>query len=140
MCDDNSTAKKRCLTTVSDNCVSYTGPDIPALGIVKDCADLRLSDIEAIIIQRLLDLVDGTGISLESITGNCDFVTSTLVNSDKSLASLIQLLYNNDCTLHDYIAAVEAKLEPPFAFDLKCLTSVAPANPSRKRGHPSLSW
>lgn len=133
MCDENSTAKKRCLTTVSDNCVAYTGPDIPALGITKDCADLRLSDIEAIIIQRLLDLVDGTGISLESITGNCDFVTSTLVNSDKSLASLIQLLFNNDCTLHDYIATVEAKLEPPFAFDLKCLTTVAPENPSRNQ-------
>lgn len=133
MCDDNNTAKNRCLTTISDKCVSYTGPDVPALGVVKTCGDLRLSDIEAIIIKKLTDIATGAGIELSDITGNCDFVNTTLVNADKSLATLIQLLFDNDCTLNDYIKAVDAKIEPPFSFDLGCLATVAPPNPSRNQ-------
>lgn len=133
MCTESSINKKRYPNPVPDVGVLYTGEDVPALGIVKDCSDLRLYDIEKIILDRLQAVATGSGITLSQITGNCDFVNTTLAASDKSLASLIQLLFNNDCSLRDYIDMVNNKIEPPFSFDLKCLTSVVPTTPNRNQ-------
>lgn len=132
MCTETDIAKKRCGTPTSDLCVLYTGPDVPALGIVNDeCNGLRLSDIEAKIIERLIAHTNGQNIEISSITANCPFVQDYLNVNDKQLATLIQGLFDANCSLYEYIQTVEAKLEPPFAFDLKCLTT--PANPSKSQ-------
>lgn len=120
-----SNVSNQCADPISDRCVLYTGEAIPVLGI---CTGDRLDEIEEVILNKLLEYAEGEGITLSEITGKCPFVTQFLVNSDKSLHSLIQGLFDNDCTLRQLITDLENGVEPPFSFDTKCLTVPTSAN------------
>lgn len=117
-----------CADPISDKCVLYTGEAIPVLGI---CTGDRLDEITETILNKLLGYADGAGIKLSDITGDCPFVSEFLANSDKSLHSLIQGLFDNDCTLRQLISDLKDGLEPPFSFDTKCLT--VPSSASRNQ-------
>lgn len=84
-----------CLNPISDKCVTYTGPPIPVLGI---CTGDTISETIQVIIDKLLSIVesDGGGITLNNITANCDFVQKSLVGKDKDLATMIQVLFDQN--------------------------------------------
>lgn len=124
-CNQNNINKANCPVKVSDKCVLYTGPAIPALGI---CTNDTLEEVEKVILDKLLEVADGQ-IELTEITANCDFVTQTLAGKDKNLSTLIQVLFDQNCTLHELIEEINNKPENPYPFDLKCLTT--PSDPSR---------
>lgn len=115
-----------CVSLTSDRCVVYTGPDIPILGI---CNGDRLSEIEDVILSKLQSYANGEGVILSNVTANCDFVKNSLVDKDKDLASLIQVLFDQNCSLYSLFKSLENKKENPYPFDIKCLA--APSSPSR---------
>lgn len=108
-----------CTDPVSDKCVFYTGEPIEVFGI---CTGDTLQEIEQVIIDRLLLHMVGLGISLPDITFDCPFVQDILANQDPTLYNLIQGLFTSACSLRQLIQTIQDGLEPPFAFDVSCLT------------------
>jgi microcystin-dependent protein len=115
-CDKNK-ASTRCVDVTPDNCVIYTGPDIPSLGI---CNGDKLSEIEAIILSTLQDLMSKHN-DLYDITLDCDYTQYLMMNKEKDLISLLQALFNSQCELKSLIDALSAVVYKPLSFDTKCL-------------------
>lgn len=114
-----------CDEVTPDKCVQYTGEDIPLLGI---CSGDFLSDVHKIILDKFLEVIDGSGIDLSSITLSCQYTKDLVGNSDKTVAVLIQKLFDSQCTLKQLIDQALAP-DPSFSFNTSCLT--LPANPSK---------
>jgi len=113
---------KFCVEPVSSNCVIYKGDPIPALDI---CTGDTITEVEQVIINRLLSVLDGTGITLSQVTlENCPYLNVLFGNKDKTLANLFQLLIDSDCNLKSLIDAINQKINQTgnnFVFDLKCI-------------------
>lgn len=125
-CQNNNSLTKTCPTVLSSNCVKYQGPPFPQFDVCT--GDLLTEDLE-IILNKLADYATADGISIPTITGNCDYVTGILAGKDKNLSTLLQILFDSQCTLRELITQLQNESEEPFSFDLKCLTT--PANPNR---------
>jgi microcystin-dependent protein len=110
----------------TDQCSEYTGPSIPLLGI---CTGDRISDVNAIIIEKLIAALDGTGIVLSDLTIECTFLKDILGTKDKTLANLIQVLFDAGCSLKTLLDQAIAAVGAPISFQTDCLT--LPANPTK---------
>lgn len=114
-----------CPEVISDCCVKYTGDDIPALGI---CTGDLVCEIEKIIIDKLLETIEGEGITLAEVTlDNCTYLKDKFVGKEKNLVNILQLLIDNQCTLKDLITDLQLD---PITFNAGCLTGLS-ANPTR---------
>jgi hypothetical protein len=117
-----------CPEILSDQCVQYTGPTIPLLGI---CQGDQLSKFEAQIIQYLLSALDGTGITPKDVTlANCSWLSDQLGTTAPTLNALLQLLINASCTLKDLVTAIQAQLsagQSGTVWDLSCLSDLPDA-------------
>lgn len=113
-------------TRTTDKCVEYTGPDIEWLGI---CTGDSLFEIEAIILEKLEELADGTGILLSDVTIGCTFLTDILNGGDKTLANLMQMLVTANCSLRTMVQSIQTQLALPFTVAAPCL--VLPTSPTR---------
>lgn len=126
-CSQNNPSKY-CLNPVSSNCTIYEGESVPVLGI---CTGDTITEVEKVIIDKILEILVGTGITLPQVTlANCPYLNILFANKDKTLANLIQLLVDSDCNLKTLIDQINQKLNGTgnnFVFDLKCLT--APTSP-----------
>lgn len=118
---------QNCDKIISDQCVQYTGPDIPLLGI---CQGEQLSAFENTIVTKLLTLIDGTGITPADIDVECDFLEDILGNLPPSLNNLLQMLITASCTLRELITEIEEQLANNPTFNTTCLSGL-PANPTR---------
>lgn len=117
-----------CGTPISDECVKYTGPSIPLLGI--ETGD-PLSKLEAEIVEKLAEFAQGEGIVLSSIDLKCTFIEDILGScKDKTLINLIQALIDANCTLKQLLDALAEKVNPSYTFNVSCLTGL-PADPTR---------
>ncbi len=114
-----------CDKVTPDKCVQYTGLDIPLLGI---CSGDYLSDVHKIILDKFLEIVDGTGIDLSTLDLSCQYVTDLVGNSDKNLTVLMQKLFDSQCTLKALVDQA-LSLEESYSFNTSCLT--LPTNPSK---------
>lgn len=115
-----------CPDIVSDQCVLYTGPEIPILGI---CTGDQLSTFESKVAAALLTALDGTGILPSSVTlSNCPSLLAQFGNSAPNLNNILQLLINNNCTLNTLVASIQAQLlvQSGTVWDLGCLTGLDP--------------
>lgn len=113
-------------TRTTDRCVEYTGEDIPLLGI---CNGDSLYEIEVIILERLQDLANGSGIELADVTLDCEFIEDILAGEDQTVANLIQALITASCTLRELLQEVQDEVNDPFTVPTPCLT--LPANPTK---------
>lgn len=113
-----------CVETVSDQCVRYTGIDVPVLGIKTGDS---LSYVEQALITFLVSTLDGEGIKL-TIDPKiiCEVVDKYLVEcEDLTLPNVIQALIKAICEIEDRLADLEvafAALEGPYV--VGCLTGV----------------
>lgn len=127
-CSQNNPSKN-CLNPVSSNCVKYEGDPIPAFGI---CTGDTITEVEKVIIDKLQEVLVGTGITLSQVTlANCPYLNVLFANKDKTLANLIQLLIDSNCNLKGLIDQINQKLNGTgnnFIFDMKCLP--APTSPA----------
>lgn len=113
-----------CTEIISDQCVKYTGLDVPVLGIKTGDS---LSYVEQALIGFLVSTLDGTGIKLTinpSII--CEIVDKNLVEcEDLTLPNVISALIKAICELDTRLTELEADfaaLEGPYTTD--CLTGV----------------
>jgi len=113
------TCLQNCDPLITDKCVKYTGPDIPLLGI---CKGDSLFEVEAILIEKLTALADGSGIALPDITLDCLFVSNLLGSRTKTIENLVQALLTGECNLDARITALAAQVNTPFSFNTTCLT------------------
>lgn len=115
-----------CDTIVSDQCVQYTGPEIPLLGL---CPGDPLSKVEAKIIEELLSLLDGSGIEPANVTISCSFLQEIIGTASPTLSNILQMLITASCTLKSLVDTINTQLENGV-FNTSCLTGL-PANPTR---------
>lgn len=108
-----------CNPRLTDRCTEYTGPDIPLLDI--ETGD-TLYQWEAAVVESLTSIVDGSGITLSELTIDCNFLSDLLGTQDKTVANLIQVLYDADCTLKTQLDALSAIVNETFSFNTSCLT------------------
>lgn len=116
-----------CDSIVSDQCVQYTGPEIPLLGI---CPGDQLSKVEANIIAELLSLLDGSGIEPTNVTISCSFLQEIIGVASPTLSNILQMLITASCTLKDLIDEINDQIANNTVFNTACLTGL-PANPTR---------
>lgn len=109
--------------STSDQCTEYTGPDIPLLGI---CTGDQLSSVEADIINALLTALDGSGITPASVTvANCAWLQNQLIGENPTLANLLQLLINGECSLYAMIQTINNTIAGGNAsFTTTCLSGL----------------
>lgn len=115
---------QNCSDIPSDNCVKYTGPDVPLLGI---CTGDTLSMVEAQIFEHLIGVMDGSSINLTDVSlENCTWLQAQFIGKDKTIVNLFQLLIDNQCTLKAILDSFSTGVQ---VFDTKCLTGL-PENPT----------
>ena len=113
-----------CTEIISDQCVKYTGVDVPVLGIKTGDS---LSYVEQALIGFLTSTLDGTGIKLEIDPQIiCDIVKKNLIAcEDLTLPNVISALIKAICELDVRLTSLEddfAALEGPYTTG--CLTGV----------------
>lgn len=113
-----------CAEIVSDQCVRYTGIDVPVLGIKNGDS---LSYVEQALIEFLTSTLNGKGITLDINPAIiCDIVNKNLVAcEDLSLPNVISALIKAACELDTRLTTLEGKfnaLEAPYT--LGCITGV----------------
>jgi microcystin-dependent protein len=113
-----------CAEIVSDQCVRYTGIDVPVLGIKTGDS---LSYVEQALIEFLTSTLNGEGIKL-NINPQiiCEIVSKNLVAcEDLTLPNVISAIIKAVCELDVRLTALEddfAALEGPYT--IGCLTGV----------------
>lgn len=113
-----------CAETVSDQCVRYTGIDVPVLGIKTGDS---LSYVEQALIGFLVSTLDGSGIKLTIDPAIiCNIVNKNIVQcEDLTLTNIINALIKAVCELDTRLTVVEgdfAALEGNYT--VGCLTGV----------------
>lgn len=116
-----------CPTIITDQCVLYTGPEIPLLGV---CPGDQLSKFEEAVVEELTGVLTGAGINPANVTISCDFLSDILGVSSPSLSNLLQMLITASCTLKDLVDEINEQLANNTVFDTACLTGL-PSNPTR---------
>lgn len=128
-CNTLTSSYNACPEKYSSDCVISQVDAVPLLGI---CCGDTVTEVETVIINKLLEVLSGTGIVLSSVTlDNCAFLKTMLGSKDKSLLNLIQLLIDANCTLRELIAQLQEQVSNTgdnFIFDLKCLVTVPPSS------------
>lgn len=119
-CTQQSSKRDSCFTKLSDECVMYTGAPM-TIGGTQICTGDRMAEVTAVILQNLLDLTEGEGITIPDIVVNCPYVTGILANQGIDLTSRLQVLYDAACDFNARLVALETAVEPPYPFDLGCL-------------------
>ena len=109
---------------IADSGIEYTGVAIPALGI---CTHDTLSEIEAVVLGKIIDYSTGVGIHIPNIDLTaCDLFKNyiTCCNTCDELDCLMEIIFSSLCVLYtDYTelaAQVTALLQGPY--NTACLT------------------
>jgi microcystin-dependent protein len=110
----------------TDQCVAYTGPNIAILGI---CTGQQLSFIENVILTQLQNVLSGIGINITTLTLNsCSYVANLVQGVSPTLANLLQVLFDSQCTLNAAIVNIQNTLGQSYSFNTACLQNL-PTNP-----------
>jgi archaellum component FlaC len=107
---------KTCPEALSNECIVWQGGDVPALGI---CNGDELSLAEKIIADKVVELIGAIDVSKTDISCLVGICTDC---EDKSLKSLIQLLFDNQCSLRDLINSSGSSTSSiDLKINLRCL-------------------
>jgi microcystin-dependent protein len=113
-----------CTEIISDQCVRYTGNNIPALDISTNDS---LAEVESKIVTYILDLGTGTGIVPVIDTGDlCALVSGFLPGSGTiTLNDVISALLQSVCTLKGNVDVINSTLTTLNAnYTIGCLSGV----------------
>lgn len=123
-----------CAEIVSDQCIKYTGIDIPVLGIKNGDS---LSYVEQALIEFLTSTLDGSGIKPDiDPTIICTLVQQYLPTcGDLTIVDVVTALIKSVCNLqtqvtniNDDVVDIQATLTTLNAdYDVNCLTDVTPS-------------
>lgn len=109
---------------IPDTGVKYTGPAIPSLGI---CTGDFLSEIESVLLQKIIDFSTGVGISIPSIDlTTCVLFSNDLVccNTCTDLPCLMQAYLTAICTLYGDFTTLQTEVNTLLngPYNTACLT------------------
>ena len=113
-----------CVETTADECVKYTGIDVPELGISTGDT---LKHVEQMITNALVPLLTGTGDAITLASGDvCElitgYLTAGLVHNSKDW---IKALSKGECDLQGQVVGIDAILAALNAdYSIGCLTGV----------------
>lgn len=113
-----------CTEIISDQCVKYTGNDIPALGITTG---ETLASVESKIVTYIINLSTGEGIiPVIDAADLCALVSGFLPGSgDITLNDVISALLQSVCSLKTSVDAIDATLATLNAdYTIGCLSGV----------------
>ena len=113
-----------CTEIISDQCVKYTGFNIPALGISNGDS---LADVELKITTFIIELSTGEGvIPVINPSDLCSLVSGFLpVSGEITLNDVISALIRSICSLKTSVTAIESTLTTLNAnYTIGCLTGV----------------
>lgn len=115
-----------CTEIISDQCVKYTGIDIPALDIENGDT---LAQVELNITNFILDLSTGNGIiPVINSADLCSLVSGFLpVSGDITLNQVLSALIQSICSLKTNVTAIESTLtilNADYTLPAGCLTGV----------------
>lgn len=112
-----------CVEIVSDQCVRYTGDDVPALGIQTNDS---LFTIENILIDKVVSFLDGTGIDITiNPSYYCELVEQYLPEGTPNLVEVLSALVRAACELQTQVDAIDGTLAILNAdYDVDCLSGV----------------
>lgn len=113
-----------CADITSDQCVKYTGIDIPGLGIVKGDP---LITVETQIINKILELISGEGVIPTILPEDlCPLVSDYLPSSGTiNLNDVISALFRTVCALDTRLVNAESSIATLNAdYVIGCLTGV----------------
>lgn len=114
-----------CTEIVSDQCVKYTGVNVPVLGIQTGDS---LSYVEQALITFLTSTLDGTGIKIDIPTSTtiCNLVQQYLPTcGDLTAVDLFDALIKATCDLQVQVDAIAASVETIEAdYNTDCLSGV----------------
>lgn len=117
---------KNCNGTITpDKCIEYTGSDIELLGI---CNGDSLFQIETIILDTLLTLMDGTGITIEGLNLTCPLITGIQSTQDTTVPILFQTMISAICNLQGQVTTLQAQVDSGYSFDIDCLVGITPTS------------
>lgn len=117
-----------CLDITSDQCVKYTGVNVPALGILKGDS---LSYVTQALVTFLTSTMNGTGITITLKDSDyCDLVSGYLQACETVTAlDLFRALVKAACDLQDQITTINSTLTTLNAdYDVDCLDGVVAAS------------
>ncbi len=118
----SSKYNKACLDPISSDCVLYEGSPVDSLGI---CTGDTITEVLAVILAKLELIAQGKGIKLNDLIVGCADLSILYQNSDKELASILQIILDKECSLQSQIDALTVTVNNPstaVVVDLKCLT------------------
>lgn len=118
----------------TDKTITYTGPAITSLGI---CTNDTLSEIEAIVLQKLVDFSQGIGINIPDIDlSSCDLFKEfiTCCEGCTDLNCLMNVIFTSLCILDSRITTVEDLVNDLLngPYDKGCLSNLG-NNPTLKQ-------
>lgn len=133
-CNTSSSCPTYFKQTTPDTSVIYTGPAIPSLGI---CTGDTLNEVEAVVLQKLVDYSTGVGIHIPDIDLTACSLFSQFVTccSDtcSDLNCLMHVIFDSLCILDNRLKVVEDYINDLKAgpYNTACLTGLS-ANPTLK--------
>lgn len=111
--------------TIPDTGVKYTGPAIPSLGI---CPGDLLSEVDAVLLQKIIDYSTGVGISIPSIDlTTCEAFASCITCCDTctDLPCLLECYKTAICEIFGTVDDLDDIItDLVTGYDTKCLTGV----------------
>lgn len=113
-----------CVETTTDQCVKYTGPNIPALNITTGDTLLH---VEEMITTYLVPLLTGTGDVITVASGDkCALINGFLTGiTSPNSSQLFTALIKSVCSLQTQVTAVKASIDVLNAdYTIGCLTGV----------------
>lgn len=108
-----------------DKCIQYTGADIELLGV---CQGDSLFEVEEIILNKLLELMDGTGITIEGLDMTCSLISGIQSTQETTVPILFQTLISAACSLQGQITIIETQINTGYSFDIDCLIGITPTS------------
>lgn len=115
-----------CAEKVYDNCVFYTGVDVPELCIKKGDS---LAQVEDSLIKAIQLLATGEGTQLDTIIIDNTTLEDILNGKEPNVNNIIQALITYSESLEDRIEALEGVVDLPITVNAPCLT--LPSNPTK---------
>lgn len=113
-----------------DTGIVYTGPAITALGI---CTGDRLNEIEAVLLQKIIDYSTGVGISIPNIDlTTCDAFMNctTCCSTCTDLPCLLECYKNTICTIWGDLEILKDEVDNLLngPYSASCLQGITPAS------------